>query len=458
MLRARLQARLLSLLLLCRLASAYAAELHIYSGDSFESAVENLNAGDILTVHEGTYVDPGRISIRVKGTAKSPVTIQAAAGDRRPLITRADDDRTQNTINIYGAEFLTIRGIEISSNGGDGINLSGDPSFITLDDLVIHDIAVGINLRSNMRHIAVRNSHIYRTNGTGEGMYIGCNHARCVVSDSIFESNWIHDTVAATQGDGIEVKRGSHSIIIRNNVIHDTNWPCILLYGTNGNPRNVVEGNVMWNCGEAGIQVAADTIIRNNIILESPGVGIVSHAHQGVSPGNLEILHNTLVTTGPCLRLRHWADTQNIVFANNAIYCSPGSIKVGRLKGVVVSGNVFWSVAGGFSTKDFTLGRSEAQDFVDTENRNVYPSWDSALLGIADPAFAASQDFNGKIRNGDIDAGAYEWSSTQNPGWQVAPGFKGCSPSANRCVFGRNSLQQICKQDLNLRIWFSNCQ
>lgn len=83
------------------------------------------------------------------------------------------NDTVQNTINIEGSHFLTIKGIEITGNGGDGINMSGDPSHITLEDMLIHDISVGINFRSNMHHIKARQNHIYNTNDTGEGMYVG---------------------------------------------------------------------------------------------------------------------------------------------------------------------------------------------------------------------------------------------------------------------------------------------
>jgi hypothetical protein len=272
-----------------------AATVHIYPGDSFESAAESLRAGDTLIVHEGTYPDSGRISVTAKGTPSAPVVIEAAEGEARPHITRLAGATVQNTINIEGATYLTIRGLEISSNGGDGINLNSNPSYITLEDLDIHDIAVGINLRSDMHHITIRRNHIYRTAGTGEGMYVGCNWAACVVSDSLMEGNWIHDTLQASQGDGIEIKRGSHSNILRDNVIHDTNYPCILVYGTEGNPRNVIEGNAMWNCGDSGIQAAADAEIHNNIILESPGNGFNSQDHQGVTPNNLEFVHNTIV-------------------------------------------------------------------------------------------------------------------------------------------------------------------
>jgi hypothetical protein len=53
--------------------------------------------------------------------------------------------------------------------------------------------------------------------------------------------------------DGIEVTAGSFNVTVRNNVIHDTiignHYPCIFVYG-GGAGLNIVEGNVMWNCGE----------------------------------------------------------------------------------------------------------------------------------------------------------------------------------------------------------------
>lgn len=418
---------LMSVVLLCW-SNIEAAEIEIFPGESFENAVESLNAGDVLTVHDGTYMDSGRISIDVKGSIDLPVIIQGAPGEQRPLITRSGSADAQNTINIEGAEYLTIRGLEISSNGGDGINMSASPSYITLEDLVIHDIAVGINFRSSMHHITVRRNHIYATEDTGEGMYVGCNYATCAVSDSLIEDNWIHNTLAANQGDGIEIKRGSHSNIIRNNVIHDTNYPCILLYGTEGNPRNLVEGNVMWNCGDSGIQAAADSIIKNNIILEGPDNGFNSQPHQDVSPNNLEFVHNTIVGGSPCIRISGWGNKQGLVFANNAVYCASESFVVGSLTGAAISGNVFEPSTGSFPSTGYSTGRSEAQDFLDVANRNVYPTSDSALLGSGDPAWAVTQDFNGTARSGSVDAGAYTWTGAQNPGWMVGPGFKDSNP------------------------------
>ncbi len=216
-------------LILADLRTACADIIELFPGGSFELAAESLHPGDTLILHAGDYFDTGRISVTVQGTPSSPVLIKGADGEELPHIARAASAVAQNTINIEGARYLTLSRLEISSNGGDGVNLNSNPQFITLEDLDIHDVDVGVNFRSSMNNIVVRHSHIYRTGGgdgtgTGEGMYVGCNDAACVVRDSLIENNWIHDTRNSTQGDGIEVKLGSHSNVVRDNVIYNTGF------------------------------------------------------------------------------------------------------------------------------------------------------------------------------------------------------------------------------------------
>jgi len=407
---------------------ALAATLDLYPTQSFEQAVESLAPGDTLIVHTGDYYDAGRISITVKGTVAQPVFIRAAEGETRPHVRRAAGAPVQNTINVEGATYLTIAGLEISSNGGDGINLNSSPAHVTLEDLEIHDVDVGINFRSSMNDIAVRRSQIYRTGagggGTGEGMYVGCNYAECVVRNSVIENNWIHDTSQSTQGDGIEIKIGSYGNVVRDNVIHDTGYPCILTYGTNGNPVNVVEGNVMWACGDTAIQTAADARIRNNIIFGGTSNGFNSQSHQGAVPGNLQFVHNTIVGGQPCVRLSGWGGRPGLIFANNAIYCEGGGFAVGDLTGVTVSGNVISPATSTFPGSGYVTGETAAADLVDPSGLDAYPTESSKVIGVGTPAYATDTDFNGNARSGPPEAGAYEWVGASNPGWKVQPGFK----------------------------------
>jgi hypothetical protein len=409
------------------LLPANAATIELTDGQSFEAAAESLGPGDILIVHAGTYFDSGRIAITVKGTPEAPVVIQGAPGEARPRIGRRSTDPAQNTINIEGATHLTLSGLEITGNGGnggDGINMSGGPSHILLEDLKIHDVSVGVNFRSSMHHITVRRSEIYDTYDTGEGLYIGCHDGDCVVRDSLIEGNWIHHTRNADQGDGIEIKKASHSNIVRDNVIHDTRYPCIIAYGTAGNPPNVIERNVMWNCDDAGMQVAADAVIRNNVIIPGAGGGLTSQDHAGVTPNNLQFIHNTIVGGSPCLRLSSWNGKSGLVFANNAIYCPDGDYSVSGLSGVVAAGNVFSSAPPSFPSSAYRLGRTAALDLTDVAARNVYPTATSTLIGAAASAWLAADDFNGTSRNATADAGAYVRTSSTNPGCAIAPGFK----------------------------------
>src|SRR5262249_19198242 len=153
---------------------------------------------------------------------------------------------------------------------------------------------------------------------------------------------------------------------------YNTNYPGIILYGTEGKERNLVEGNVLWNCGEAGIQVAADAIIRNNIILGGPGAGFLSQDHQEVSPANLEFVHNTVVGGSPCLKLSDLDHKLGLVFANNAIYCDPGQLNVvGGLSGVTFAGNVIPPPPRNLPQEGYTIGRSPLLDFIDIMSRNV---------------------------------------------------------------------------------------
>jgi hypothetical protein len=413
---------------------SYAATIEVFPGtNAFGPAAQSLKAGDTLIVHQGTYLETNRMSIQVQGTASAPIVIKGADGESRPVVTRPTSASVQNTINIEGsARYLTIKGLEITGNGGDGINMTGALSFVTLEDLVIHEVDVGVNFRSSMDHITVRRAHIYNTGrdgGTGEGMYVGCNDATCIVRDSVIENNWIHDTLpGTTQGDGIEVKVGSHSNVVRDNVIYNRPYPAILVYGTGANPANIVEGNVVWNSLE-GISALADVIVRNNIVIGS-GCGLCIYTHVQVTQRkNITAVNNTLHGNDSGIYYR-WSGT-NLVLANNAVY-SPGTIAVdsnGTISstgGAVAANFVVGAMSGdSIGGGRFASGGSSTAAFVNPANNDFWPRTGSPLIGTANASYVPVADFNRTTRDSPYDVGAYEVNGrTSNPGWQISAGFK----------------------------------
>jgi hypothetical protein len=423
-----------SLLCLASGRSFAARTIEIFPGTNiFGPAAQSLVAGDTLIVHQGTYNETNRMSIQVRGTASEPITIMGAPGEAKPVITRPSTASLQNTINIEGsATYLTMRGLEVVGNGGDGVNMSGLVSFITLEDLVIHDIDVGINFRNSMNNITVRRNHIYNTGilgGTGEGMYVGCNNATCIVSNSLIEQNWIHDSLTGTtQGDGIEVKVGSYANIVRDNVIYNRAYPGIFVYGTGSNPVNVVEGNVVWNSLE-GIYAVADAVVRNNIVFNS-GTGLSLYGHAQVSQlKNVTAVNNTLYNNSDGIYMRWSSSALNMVLANNAIY-SPGktalntSGSVGTFAANYVEGGADRALDG----TAFVNGGTAGNAFVAPDSMNFWLKTTSPLLNVASGGFAPAIDFNAVTRVAPYDVGAYETNgAATNPGWAITAGFKNVS-------------------------------
>src|SRR5262245_19213502 len=306
---------------------------------------------------------------------------------------------------------------------------TGTLSHITLDDLVIHDVDVGIGFQNDMNNITVRRTHIYNTGidgGTGEGMYVGCNDAACIVQNSLFEQNWIHDSLpSTTQGDGIEVKVGSHSNIIRDNVIYNRAYPGIFVYGTKTNPVNIVEGNVIWNALE-GIQAAADAIIRNNIVFDS-GTGLSLYPHVQVAQmKNVTAVNNTLYRNDDGILMQWDSSAVKMILANNAIYSpNKNALSLSGSVGTFVANYVEGRSDRALDGVAFIAGGSSTTAFVDPATNDFWPKIGSPLISNANAAYVSAADFNANSRISPYDVGAYETDGlATNPGWRITTGFK----------------------------------
>lgn len=411
------------------------ASADVFNGgpdDDIEGMINALQPGDELVLSGGMYTLTERFSFDIAGTQSAPIVIRARDGET-PHLHRPNAN--QNIVDIDGAEYVTIRGIELSG-GSAGLRISG-ARFLTIEDCEIHDTG-DVAVRANdtgvtYESLRILRNHIHHTNNTGEGMYLGCNNGGCEVINSLIEGNYVHHTnqASVSQGDGIELKEGSFGNVIRDNVIHDTNYPCILTYASNG-PANIIERNAMWNCGDHAIQSAADAVIRNNIILSANADGIAMQPHQSGSPSNLVVVHNTVLQAdGDAVSLR--GITGSVVVANNALYAQNGRAFFvnGGTSGLVFEGN---AGVGGVSDGSLSIlpGDLDA-DFVDASfsgqpPMDLFPEAGGALVAAGSDAHVTEDDFNGTLRDGVADIGAYAFSADGNPGWALEAGFKTSTP------------------------------
>ena len=451
--------------------------VHLTPADDWLSVVngEGLAPGDTVILHGGTYLTPDGtlLDIAHVGTAAEPITIQAAPGET-PVITRntfgAYDDYYKNlehnVINMRGAQYVVLAGLEITG-GNWGIRIGSKTNgqnvapwqpmgdvvrpahHITIRNCHIHhthNTAISANFPGDVYDsLVIRDNDIHHAARHGESIYLG-NYSSGgqtwgIAKNCVIERNYLHDNVwvgswyqdpngPSYKGTAIQLKDGSYNNTIRGNVMHYTRYPAILIsgaqstFGSSGDPDwgpNVVEQNVIWQVSQApgditgqGMQVAADAIVRNNIVYAPQPFYNSNHA---CLAGDLEIVGNTFLSSTAAQK-----DTLKIVntpsapilIANNALYRGPGIT-------TVVSG--LGSSSGWVTQANNVAVLDLAASLTDAPGLSFYPLATAPLVNAADPALLPALDYNGTDRTGDATVGAYAFSPAGNPGWTIAPGL-----------------------------------
>ncbi len=330
------------------------------NGETLVKAVSRLEPGDQLLLASGTYIVDRMWDVQVSGTQEAPIWI-VAEKDAKVVITRSDGK--QNVMNIGQGgpvSYLCLRGVEITG-GSHGLRL-GKCSQIWIDRCHIHhtgDVCLSAN-SAETHHLYLTRNHLHHGGGHGEGMYLGANNGQHVMSQSVIALNHVHDC-RGDQGDGIEVKQGSWGNLIAENDVHDTNYPCITVYGTGGKPVNIIERNRCLRSGDHTMQVQGEAIVRNNVLIQAKGSGFASTDHQGKTL-NLQVIHNTIINMGHAFSGGSWNDREGMLLANNVLYSRDknGIHFANGNKGVAIHGNV---VLGAGLKEGSTVGRG-LEDFV----------------------------------------------------------------------------------------------
>jgi len=366
-------------------------------GAALVKTVAALKPGDKLELASGTYSVDRMWDMGVSGKPGAPIWI-VAAKDAQVIITRPDDK--QNVINIGQSgtvSYLCLRGVEITG-GSHGVRL-GRCSQVWIDQCHIHHTS-GVCLSANSadtNHLHLTRNHIHHGAGHAEGMYLGANNGAHIMSESTIALNHIHDC-RGDQGDGIEVKQGSWGNLIAENHVHDTNYPCITVYGTAGKPVNIIERNLCYRSADHTMQVQGEAIVRNNVLISAAGSGFTSTDHQDKTL-NLQVIHNTIVNANHAFSGGSWNAREGMILANNILYSRDANALhfANGKDGVTITGNV---VLGNGPKDGCTKGRG-LEDFAkltwDAIEHNATPTTE-APFDRADPKFLFDNDLNGRAR------------------------------------------------------------
>ena len=414
-----------------------AAIIEIGPSSNFHTIMRNLQAGDELILRGGIYQrNASWLGLSLQGTPAQPIVIRAKQGEK-PVFSYGKYD--QNLIQIFDSQYLSISGLELTG-GSHGIRVQNS-HHITLTHLHIHhvgDNAISINYPgSQYRNILIQHNKLHHTGqapgGFGEALYLGCENNACTFFNSNVNNNYIHHTNGGNTKpgaqDGIEIKPGSYNNIIKNNVVHDA-APCIITHNTAAQGFNIIEGNALWNCTDHGIQAEADATIRSNLIFNVSFDGIHNREHKGVAPRNLKIFNNTIVTAGSGgIRTREPGGSVEII--NNAIYSQNGyALRVNGDRAHFTVANNYGQGSGIGITSGYNNNGNIARDFESASYPgrlpiSLFPGTQSRLIGAGNASMNTGVDFNGHaFTAGNVDIGAYKWSTQGNSGWVISESFK----------------------------------
>lgn len=431
------------------IGAAQAASVYVSPGDDLASVTASLLPGDVVRFRAGIYELDGTVHWTGVGTAEARIELSAEEGAE--VILRNNGGgyvaAVTDSAHVWMHDLIFEGGGDIEYTHPAGL-LVANSTDVVLEDILVRDVwDTGLRIDGDTRNLTVRHNEI-RNTGEGSGIYVGCGGGECWMQDSVIEHNLVHDV----GGSGIVFSRATQGSVIADNVIFRTGEQGVWLSSTLLGPQNTVRGNAIWQTGAQGLYLEGSALVQNNLIFETGDAGIETNNAYGEDPPSLhdvQISHNTIARTDDWgAYLDDWFDSEDMVFANNAVanptglglYWEDPSYEDADDTGVApetanyISGNVVTGYVDGFDPLvrvGFVTQGGGVLDFEDIDDFNFRPTGNSTLRSASDAngaAYIPPVDFDGTARSGNNPTvGAYEYGST---GWVVQEDFKGAGATA----------------------------
>lgn len=439
------------LLLSILTAPSQAAEFAITPTSDLQAIFDTVNPGDVVTLDDGNYAITSTVVLReLTGTEALPVVIQAAEGAAPVLRLSPNTDGAYpgRMMRIEASTFVELRGLSFEgdsdaasgdfTSGGLQIDASSD---VTVADCAFRDLpGTAVYVSGDTNAVTFDHNEIDRLY-QGHGIYVGCSDASCLSTGLTVYNNLIHDLVAEDVY-GIALQPGVSGTLITDNVLYNMTDRGVDLGSTDGGEPHTFEGNALWNLGDHAVIIRGSVTMRNNIIFNTGGSGIVARDPERGFYEDIIISYNTVVDNDLwAADLGDFIEGSGHIVGNNA-FCNPLSYGVTVEKQApdgadlddiptpaTMSTNYVCGLVENLSDEagEVIAGGGYA-DFTDVDLWNFYPTRESLLVNAADPSgvyYPPDVDFNGVPREGDQpDVGAYEWDGDDNPGWALQEDFK----------------------------------
>lgn len=383
---------------------------------TLQYAVNQLNAGDILTVEDGTYT--GFYMDHVNGTASQRITITAR--NRFGVVINAPPAGRTRNCEFLSCSYVTFDGFEVTLAPGAGISVRTYEIEYT-----------GINCRDNIiQYCHSHHNSVGDPTGSHDGIFTG------FALNFTAQYNIVHDN-----GEhGIYVSNSTDNPVVRGNVIyHNFNNGLHMNSDYSSGGDGVIDGwlvenNVIYANGRTGINCDGDStgICRNNLVFNNRA-GMTLYQIDGYHGANDNlVVNNTFYTmlaadtpnTGSLRASVQVADgSNNNTLFNNIIYSvgtgGTASLEVGAVTGLQHDYNIVARMSGNggnYSGTAASAHESAPDPSLVFNNPGVdftlLPSSPAADAGINifNALYAPVVDISGTARpqNTEFDIGCYE--------------------------------------------------
>ncbi|WP_321533269.1 right-handed parallel beta-helix repeat-containing protein [uncultured Desulfuromonas sp.] len=341
---------------------------------ALRTALQQAGSGTTIRVLPGTYAG-GIVAHNLRGTAQNPITITAVDSRLPPVFTGGTEG-----LKLSNCAYIKVQHLIFDGFSRNGINIDDASKKVASHHVVLDDVAV-LNTGSRGNHDAiklsgvhdfiVRHVRIEAWGGSAIDM-VGCRNG-------LIEACTFSGKQGFRGGNGIQIKGGSHAILVQNNLFQDAGTRTVQIGGLTGKQyfrpsvgdyeaKNVtVSGNTFIG-GEAQIAwvTAQDSHVHHNLFyLPEKWLG--------------RILQETKDSQfKPCQR---GLFEQNVVITDNRV-------------------NTFFNVGQGTEPESFVF-RENLWFRLNGDNRPNLPAFETDGIYDVDPMILAGNDGRLQINSAD---------------------------------------------------------
>ena len=277
-----------------------------------------LESGDTLFLRAGTYDESG-IRMANSGTETQPIRIKNYPGEEAIVdggFTAPDGLQHRPVFEIDNAHHIVFEGLTIRRGLRSNIRMGydGTATHVTvrscdLSEFVVGDNSANIYINSGTDAIVILDNVISDKNGTG------LNSAGIIIFNA-------------------------GTLLIANNEIYNTNHGIYYKHSQDNGLATVIENNLIYDQSSDGMLISnAETIIRNNVILNTDRAGIWIFEESAscgfLASHDVSILHNTVIDTNSGIRLsrsRECLGTYNTIVRDNLV----ANFTNGEMRGLAI--------------------------------------------------------------------------------------------------------------------------